>query len=472
MSVPDSIPPVPPQTGYDSAQDFPAVRPITAPETVGPEAENERLAQLAKRDLTLRERINAVVLLLNYFLGRGYGAPGTPGHVPGTPDGNPVWLARNGTTPWLSGALDMMNSQGVRHKIVELADATNPYDAMNQRSTLDLILKNIPSSLNFDTSDFLRRSGILPWAGPDALNMASFQIVQLGTATAPHHAVPLSQVQSLIATAGSSIRSGYVFNGQSLTIWQTLPAPADVPYQHKEPCAVSTTTNVNLASPGAAINGVTLTNGMRVLVRAQSNAAQNGIYTYNGAALVRATDMDTWSEVPRAYTRVLGGTQNAGLVFFANVTNFAGTIGTTVMPWAVYTSVMSVPAVSITSPWVFATDYIYSLINPASWTVSGVEPGTWQVMYWMTAAGNQNTQTNLRVNVNAASGPIHAIVNGTYKGIQEWRPVSGVMTVTVPAVGLYANEFNFRPEFRVANSPALATFMGLRGFHYLAIKVA
>lgn len=64
--------------------------------------------------------------------------------------------------------------------------------------------------------------------------------------------------------------------------------------------ATATTANiVDLADPPADIDGVTLTNGMRVLVKNQSNAALNGIYVYDLAttALVRATDYNTAAEI-------------------------------------------------------------------------------------------------------------------------------------------------------------------------------
>ena len=52
--------------------------------------------------------------------------------------------------------------------------------------------------------------------------------------------------------------------------------------------------NVNVASPPPALNGVTLANGDRILLRNQTNATENGIYDYNGAGvpLTRSADQD------------------------------------------------------------------------------------------------------------------------------------------------------------------------------------
>jgi hypothetical protein len=61
--------------------------------------------------------------------------------------------------------------------------------------------------------------------------------------------------------------------------------------------AAATTGNINLGSGVAAVDGVTLVSGSRVLVRAQTNAAQNGIYVSNGTTLSRAADYDTVNEI-------------------------------------------------------------------------------------------------------------------------------------------------------------------------------
>lgn len=82
--------------------------------------------------------------------------------------------------------------------------------------------------------------------------------------------------------------------------------------KQKDPCVVSTQSNLNLASPGATIDGVTMAASDRVLVRNQSAAAENGIYLWNGAssAMTRAGDASTAAELNGALVPVTGGTDD------------------------------------------------------------------------------------------------------------------------------------------------------------------
>lgn len=79
----------------------------------------------------------------------------------------------------------------------------------------------------------------------------------------------------------------------------------------KAPVRVATTANINLNSPGAAIDGVTLAADDRVLVKNQTDPEDNGIWVFNGAAsaMTRATDANASAEVKGGmYTFVTEGT--------------------------------------------------------------------------------------------------------------------------------------------------------------------
>jgi phage-related tail fiber protein len=96
----------------------------------------------------------------------------------------------------------------------------------------------------------------------------------------------------------------------------------------KASCLVASTGNIATLSGLLTIDGVTVTAGDRVLVKNQSAPADNGIYVASASAWARSSDMDTWAEVPNAFTFIEDGTVNkdTGWVCTANQ---GGTIGTT-----------------------------------------------------------------------------------------------------------------------------------------------
>ncbi len=101
----------------------------------------------------------------------------------------------------------------------------------------------------------------------------------------------------------------------------------------KRSCRVATQANLNLAAPGATIDGVSMVAGDRVLVRAQTAGAENGVYVWNGAAVAatRALDANTANELEQAVATVEEGS-SAGATFRQTVVNF--TLGTTTVTWA------------------------------------------------------------------------------------------------------------------------------------------
>lgn len=78
----------------------------------------------------------------------------------------------------------------------------------------------------------------------------------------------------------------------------------------KDSCRVATQANVNLASPGATVDGVAMAVNDRVLVRSQTAPAENGIYIWNGSAvaMTRSADASTAAELEQAVTTIEDGT--------------------------------------------------------------------------------------------------------------------------------------------------------------------
>lgn len=104
----------------------------------------------------------------------------------------------------------------------------------------------------------------------------------------------------------------------------------------KAPVMAASTANVNVAAPGATIDGVALTAGDRVLLKDQTAGAENGLYLWNGAAvaMTRSPDADTSAEFPAGVVvYVRGGTAN-GAKSFIHTTAGAITLGTTALTFA------------------------------------------------------------------------------------------------------------------------------------------
>lgn len=91
--------------------------------------------------------------------------------------------------------------------------------------------------------------------------------------------------------------------------------------------------NVNISSPGATIDGVSLINGNVVLLKNQTVGSQNGLYVWNGAAVVmtRHSDYDATGEInPGLFVFISEGTVN-GDNGFTLVTDAPITIGSTAL---------------------------------------------------------------------------------------------------------------------------------------------
>jgi hypothetical protein len=101
--------------------------------------------------------------------------------------------------------------------------------------------------------------------------------------------------------------------------------------------AASDTTigNVSLAAPGANLDGFALSAGQRILLTAQTDATQDGLWIWNGAAtpLTRPTDFATGAiEHPGTAVFVENGTDNSKATFVMNTANDV-TVGTTAQSW-------------------------------------------------------------------------------------------------------------------------------------------
>ena len=91
----------------------------------------------------------------------------------------------------------------------------------------------------------------------------------------------------------------------------------------KDSVRVATQSNINLSASGATIDGITMVANDRVLVMSQTSAPENGLYIWNGAAVVmtRSLDANTTAELEQATVSVEEGS-SANATFRQTSVNF------------------------------------------------------------------------------------------------------------------------------------------------------
>jgi len=103
-------------------------------------------------------------------------------------------------------------------------------------------------------------------------------------------------------------------------------------YAIKAECQVATTVNITLSGL-QTIDGYTTLSGDRVLVKNQTNQANNGIYVAAAGAWFRSPDANTYASLVSAFVFIQNGTtqQNSG---WACTISAGGTLGVTPITWS------------------------------------------------------------------------------------------------------------------------------------------
>lgn len=174
----------------------------------------------------------------------------------------------------------------------------------------------------------------------------------VGPAGTPFFA-PISPIQSGLTITNSTIDSSIIGGNAPAAGYFTAAQVAATPTADtdvankayvdsvaqgldiKASCLYTTTGNITLSGLATQANGdwgSTLTAGDRILVKNQTNLAENGIYAAASSGWTRTADMNVWAEVPGSFTFIEDGVtlSATGWVTTAGPT---GTIGVTNMPW-------------------------------------------------------------------------------------------------------------------------------------------
>ena len=178
----------------------------------------------------------------------------------------------------------------------------------------------------------------------------------------------------------------------------------------KDSCRVATQSNLNLASPSATINGISMASQDRVLVRSQSTASQNGIYVWNGAstAMTRSLDASTFDELEQAVTTVEEGT-SAAATYRQDQIN--GTIGSSSISWVTFGT--GAPAASETTAGIaeLATQAETDAGTDDLRIVTPLKLATWsgRIKKYAVSIGD-GSATSYTVTHNLASRDVHVTV--------------------------------------------------------------
>ena len=187
----------------------------------------------------------------------------------------------------------------------------------------------------------------------------------------------------------------------------------------KQPCAVATLTNITLSGLQTIDTYTTLV-GDRVLVKNQTNQADNGIYIAASGTWTRALDANTWNELISAISFIEYGTQKGGAWFCT--AQPGGTLGVTAVIFSQFTTSATYSA----GTGLTLTGSQFSITPQGT---AGTYGSASSVPVFVTNASGQVTSvTNTNIAIAASqitSGTIgSSLISGSYTGI------TGVGTLT------------------------------------------
>jgi hypothetical protein len=175
----------------------------------------------------------------------------------------------------------------------------------------------------------------------------------------------------------------------------------------KAPVTVASTANIATLSGLLTVDTVTLVAGETVLVKDQTNAADNGIYVAASGAWTRSVGADVWEEFIGAIVFVVEGTQ-AGSAWFCTAQP-GGTLGVTAINWSNF----SVASTYTAGTGLTLAGTQFSITNTAVTAAaygSATQVGTFTV----------NAQGQLTLAGNTTITPAIGSITGLGTGVATW----------------------------------------------------
>ena len=186
----------------------------------------------------------------------------------------------------------------------------------------------------------------------------------------------------------------------------------------KASCVYSTTNNITLSGLAVQAGGdwvATLTAGDRILVKNQTLSQFNGIYVAASGTWARSSDMNTWAEVPSAFTFIESGTTLADTGWVCTA-NQGGTIDVTPITWSQFSGAGSYLA----GTGLTLTGNTFSITNTAV-TAAAYGSASQVATFTVNAQGQLTLAASTSIAIAAlqiTSGTIDsARLSGSYSGI-------------------------------------------------------
>jgi len=239
-------------------------------------------------------------------------------------------------------------------------------------------------------------------------------------------------------------------------------------YQIKAEAQCATTGNITLSGL-QTIDGYTTLAGDRILVKNQTNQANNGVYVAASGAWARSSDCNTYASLVSAFIFIQNGStqQNSGWVCTIPA---SGTLGTTPITWSQLASAASYFA----GTGLTLSSYTFSITNTgvtanSYGSASSVGTFTVNAQGQLTSAGS--TAISIAPSQINAAIPNSSLANSsvTFNGVSVALGGSGTITsnttqtLTIGA-GLSGGSFNGSSAVTVANTGVLSFSAGTTGF--------
>jgi len=175
----------------------------------------------------------------------------------------------------------------------------------------------------------------------------------------------------------------------------------------KQPANAASTVNIASLSGLQTVDTVSLVAGNTVLVKNQTNAADNGIYLVSSGAWTRSIGADTWDEYVGAIIFIVSGTQ-ANSAWYSTAQP-GGTLGVTAINWSNFT----ISAIYTAGTGLTLTGTVFSITNTAVTAAaygSATQVGTFTV----------NAQGQLTLAGNTTITPAVGSITGLGTGVATW----------------------------------------------------